>query len=986
MRQKKSTSLKLRLQPFIGLTLLLMGHSHAQNNVVSKNTLIRNLEPETRNLLNGSGLCFTPNKGQIADMEGKLCPDVLYKGETAGADIYLRKTGISYVYSNMGEVMHNIDEQVEDLIKAGTITEMDEHKKKKELLQKENFKVHRVDMDFEGSTTNPKLINEEEVDGYQNFYYAYCPQGITHVKQYNKITYKNIYNGIDMAYYGDKTNGIKYDLIVKPHADPSQIKLHWKGAESIYLNREGDLVIKTSVNEFTESIPKVYQVINGKVVDVKAEYKLYEMLDVREKNNTTNNSHISCLKSHIYEVTFELGTWNQEHPLVIDPWATYYGGNNFDLSSGIDTDNSGNVIITGMTRGGTFPAKNAGGLNITWQSSYKGGLFDAFVVKLGPNGNRLWATYYGGNQWDQANDIATDNAGNIIITGENYGGFPATNAGGVNVTWQAIYVGTYATAFVVKFDSNGKRLWATYYGGDEWVQGEGIATDNLGNVIIVGTTRGGTFSATNAGGLNITWQNIFGGGLNDAFVVKFDPNGNRLWATYYGGDKNDYGNGIATDNAGNILITGCTGGGSFSATNAGGPNVTWQTSYGGGVFDAFVVKFGPNGNRLWATYYGGNQLEYIYGSGIAIDFSDNVIITGGTGGAFPVGANGPNIVQQVVFGGLGIFNMGDAYLVKFNSFGVMQWATYCGGIQDEIGFSLTTDGSNNVYLLMEIEDQPGANLIDACSYQPEFNGGSNTNPSPNGGGIPEDQLIVKFSPLGKKICSTYIGGTGEDDSDGFGSGKMVTIFGNSLYITGTTDGGYPVSSGAFQTKYGGEKYDAFITSICANICEGKILALDYIANTTSACVNVPVTFTPSVANSCDTTGYKYQWKFTGGSPSTSSAVKPIVTFAGVGAYDVKLVVTTVCKKDSLTKTNYITVTQCAACNLVAKFTKGTANCTGCGCKEWIMVNATGGTNPYTYLWPDGYDKRYKNHLCSGNYSINITDKNGCSVNVNLTAP
>lgn len=72
--------------------------------------------------------------------------------------------------------------------------------------------------------------------------------------------------------------------------------------------------------------------------------------------------------------------------------------------------------------------------------------------------------------------------------------------------------------------------------------------------------------------------------------------------------------------------------------------------------------------------------------------------------------------------------------------------------------------------------------------------------------------------------------------------------------------------------------------------------------------------------------------------------------------------------------------------LVGQFTKGAANCPGCVCKEWLMVNAIGGTSPYSYSWPDGYVNRYKNQLCPGTYLINIKDKNGCSINVNLTAP
>ncbi|MCC6690044.1 MAG: hypothetical protein IT235_00800, partial [Bacteroidia bacterium] len=72
--------------------------------------------------------------------------------------------------------------------------------------------------------------------------------------------------------------------------------------------------------------------------------------------------------------------------------------------------------------------------------------------------------------------------------------------------------------------------------------------------------------------------------------------------------------------------------------------------------------------------------------------------------------------------------------------------------------------------------------------------------------------------------------------------------------------------------------------------------------------------------------------------------------------------------------------------LLGQYTKGTANCSNCGCKEWIMVTGLNGTPPYIYQWPDGYDKRYKNALCPGTYNVNIMDKNGCSINVNLTAP
>ncbi|MBI2271468.1 MAG: SBBP repeat-containing protein [Bacteroidetes bacterium] len=95
---------------------------------------------------------------------------------------------------------------------------------------------------------------------------------------------------------------------------------------------------------------------------------------------------------------------------------------------------------------------------------------------------------------------------------------------------------------------------------------------------------------------------------------------------------------------------------------------------------------------------------------------------------------------------------------------------------------------------------------------------------------------------------------------------------------------------------------------------------------------------------------------------------------------------TVTVNDSKNCTATAAVTIISPPALSGQFTKGTANCTGCGCREWIMVAATGGTSPYTYSWPDGYTNRYKNKICPGSYAINIKDKNGCSVNVNLNAP
>ncbi|MCC6691202.1 MAG: hypothetical protein IT235_06675 [Bacteroidia bacterium] len=199
----------------------------AQNTIGFGSPTTKNQELITKNSLKGSGMLFTPNKGQRADREGNLHPEILYKGDGGGADVYLRRTGVSYVTSNMGEVMHEINTEVELKKIDQNFSQQQVEELKRKLEEKALIKVNRTDVDFEGSNPNPQTLTEEEVEGYTNYYYAHCPNGITNVKSYNRVVQKNIYNGIDVIYYGGKQSGLKYDIVVNPGADPKQIKLKY---------------------------------------------------------------------------------------------------------------------------------------------------------------------------------------------------------------------------------------------------------------------------------------------------------------------------------------------------------------------------------------------------------------------------------------------------------------------------------------------------------------------------------------------------------------------------------------------------------------------------------------------------------------------------------------------------------------------------------------------------------------------------------------
>ncbi|MBI2271759.1 MAG: SBBP repeat-containing protein [Bacteroidetes bacterium] len=924
---------KLLLIPVL---ILFMGIVHAQHNISKENG------NKNKVSLKGNGLRFTPNKGQILDTDGNLCPDILYKGDGDGADIYLRKTGISYVYSNMSKVMQKADEQIEELEHAENIDRISLQQKKDELLQNKMITVHRVDMDFIDCNKNMVTFNEELSEGYTNHYYAHCPQGITHVNQYNKITCKNIYNGIDIAYYGNKSNGIKYDLIVKPHADPNQIRLHWNGAENIFIKSEGTLVIKTSVNEFYESIPKVYQVINGRVIDIPAKYILTlspEFIPTKEGGKVREGF-----------INFSFSPFDPSFALIIDPWASYYGGSGWDKCGTVTTDLLGNVAFTGYATSVNLPV-SAGALQTTML-----GVTDAFVVKMDPGGTLLWSTYYGGTQDDNGNDISTDATGNIIVAGATYSPTLPLGPSAGNLVHQNTYGGS-CDAFLLKLDPSGTLLWATFYGGSGYDIGTSVTIFG-NNVYLYGATYSNT-GISKAGAFQLARS-----GGKDVFTVQFASNGTRNWATYVGGTMDETSGGVACDLLGNIYIAGFTRSTNFPVS-AGHQMVS------GGLLDAFLFKFNSSGMRLWSTYYGGADNDI--GVAVATDTLNNVAIGGYTKSLSAIAAGA---AYQAINGGWAL-GFGDGFIAKFNSTGIVQWGTYFGGNKDEWPFDMAIDKANNIYVYGEWEDTDAGNYpISSCAYQSVF------------GGDAEDQFIAKYNPLGQQTCITYIGGTGHDDLEDYGG---ITINGNFLYITGNTGGGYPVSIGAFQTIYaGGAGFggtgDAVITQLCTNICEGKVLDLSFTTDTKNVCPNVPIKFAPSVNNSCDTSGYKFRWTFSGGNPVSSDSVSPTVTFAAVGTHDVKLVVTTVCKKDSVIIPNYITINSCTACNLSGQFTKGAANCIGCGCKEWIMITASGGTNPYTYSWSNGYTKRYENSLCPGTYTINIKDNNGCSININVTSP
>ena len=300
--------------------------------------------------------------------------------------------------------------------------------------------------------------------------------------------------------------------------------------------------------------------------------------------------------------------------------------------------------------------------------------------------------------------------------------------------------------------------WATYYGESGSDSGNSIDADASGNLYVAGSTTSSANIATSG-----SHQEIYGGG-QDVLLIKFNNNGVRQWGTYYGGSNDDVGGDVSADGSGNVYMTG----GTFSTTNIAtlGAHQESGDSYAGA---AFIAKFNSNGIRQWGTYYngsGGNGNDS--GGGIATDSSGNVYITGATGSI--TGLSTAGAYQTVLSGQL------DAFIVKFNSGGVRQWGTYYGGIYNDSGADIATDGSGNIYVA-----GTSSSLMD------------------------QDAFIVKFNENGVRLWGNDYGGAKSD------VGRSITTdgFGN-IYLTGNTASTNAIAtSGAHQEIFGGNN-DVFV--------------------------------------------------------------------------------------------------------------------------------------------------------------------------------
>jgi hypothetical protein len=695
-----------------------------------------------------------------------------------------------------------------------------------------------MDMTLAQANLNPLITTEGRSNDYVNYYNKQALD----VHQYSKITYHDVYPGIDWAIY--TSNGeVKYDFIVKPGADPSLIKLEFTHQEELGMDKSGGFTLKNRMGSISEKKPVSFQ--DGKEIETAF-----------------------MLKDNF--ISFALEEYSSSSTLVIDPamvWSTYYGGSDYEgylpnMGSAIDA--SGNVYIAGTTSSSS--GIGSGGYQNTFGGynaplSLYGG--DGYLVKFNSSGVRQWATYYGGTEVDYGWSCAVDASGNVYLAGMTgstvniaSGGYQNTYGGGSVPAYQG-----GGDAYLVKFNSSGARQWATYYGGTGYEYGYTCATDASGNVYLGGST------SSSAGISSAGFQNTYTGGA-DAFLVQFNSSGVRQWATYYGDAGSESGNAITTDASGNVYLAGSSNS-TINIASGGFQNTT------GGGGDAFLVKFTNAGVRVWGTYYGGATTDF--GQCCAMDASGNVFLSGSTTSSANIASGG----FQNTFAGSG--GSSDAFLVKFNSSGLRQWATYYGGASDDNGYSCVADVLGNVYLA---GTTTSTSNIAYLGFQSTYMG-VGTGPFGQGG----DAFLACFSnSSGARSWGTYFGGADTEN----GLGCLADPLGG-VYLTGYTASTVNIAtSGAQQTTLGGVT-DAFLCKFCTNVA-GQPSA---ISGNTMVCMLSSQAYSATAVPGAN----GYIWTFPGTSWTGTSTTSIISATAGAGGV-LAVAATNTCGA-GLTQTVYI---------------------------------------------------------------------------------
>jgi len=518
-----------------------------------------------------------------------------------------------------------------------------------------------VRMRFGNGADAATPIPEQRLSGVHNYFLGNDPERWkSNVPLHGSVRMAGLYDGIDVR--ARSADGhFEYDLLVEPGAELAEVEVEVEGADGLHIDADGTLVMETKLGPVRQPVPKTWQVTaSGERQEVACRYVVLDDTRFGFAAPGWDRDHALVVDPGLIWSTFLGGSGNDfafalaldssgavtvaghtdssDFPTTpgtfgtthngtydwdafvtrLDPpggrllWSTFLGGGVSDWASALALDSSGAVTVAGQTVSSGFPTTPG-----TYDPTYNGGTYDAFVTRIDATGsNLLWSTFLGGGGTDWADALALDPSGAVAVAGRTgSSGFPTT-PGAYDTTYNG---GTY-DAFVTRLDPTGSNLlWSTFLGGGNDDYAFALALDSSGAVTVAGWTYSSNFFPTTPGAYDTTHN-----GTYDAFVTRLDPTGGSLlWSTFLGGGATDWAYALALDPSGAVTVAGFTGSSGFPTT-PGAYDPTYNSNY-----DAFVTRLDATGSTLlWSTFLGGGNDDYAYA--LALDSSGAVTVAGHT--------------------------------------------------------------------------------------------------------------------------------------------------------------------------------------------------------------------------------------------------------------------------------------------------------------------------------------------------------------------
>jgi len=645
--------------------------------------------------------------------------------------------------------------------------------------------------------------SDNQLPGIANYFVGKPASWRTDVPTFGRVRYREIYNGIDLVYYG-VAGAIEFDLEVASGADPADIAIAIDNAESVTVDSQnGSLAIAVKDGELRWKAPDAYQGHGPNRSVVSARYVVSDG-----------------------EVRFALGPYDRTRPLVIDPvlmMSTLLGGGADDAGGGVVVNDAGEAFVTGTTVSADYPV-TPGAYDTTASTPS-----DAFVTRLSGDGTSVvFSTYLGGNASDAGYAIALDDEGNVHVVGTTVSAdFPSVNA------YQPSYIATQcvvfgpstrpcADAFVAKLSPDGNALlYSTFFGGASDDVASAVAIGPMGHAFVFGSTTSADLPTLNA--VDTTYEpntcgfEVVTSPCRDVFVTQFSTSGSALvYSTYLGGGIEDLPGRIVVDAANRATVVGMTNSDNFNVAAALQP-LRAPGSCGIGpisfsCYDFFISRIAAGGGVLvFSTYLGGAGDDR--GTDIALGPDESIWITGHTTSSnFPV----MNPIQATLAGpspaDAQCFPMGsssntpcpDAVLARLNTTGsALLFSTYYGGVRRDESNAIAVDSMGRVTIggMTHSFDFP---LVDAWQNDYILNSCNIILPAVCG-----DAFIVAFSTGAAGVSySTYLGGFGSESVKG-----LAALADGSVIAAGVSGPDFPTTPSAFRPA--GAANEAFVVRMAA---------------------------------------------------------------------------------------------------------------------------------------------------------------------------